>query len=94
MAVNHLKELQGGYVIAAEGKIIGELPLKVAGLISTLPSEQVQSITKQMLKQARDMGVPAYLDPFITLAFMALPVIPEIRLTDLGLFDVTSFKLI
>lgn len=94
LAVNHLKELQGGYVIAAEGKIIGELPLKVAGLISTLPSEQVQSITKQMLKQASDMGVPAYLDPFITLAFMALPVIPEIRLTDLGLFDVTSFKLI
>lgn len=94
MAVNHLKTIQGGYVIASRGEIIGELPLQVAGLISTLPSDQVQSITKEMLRQARVMGVPAYLDPFITLSFMALPVIPEIRLTDLGLFDVTSFKLI
>lgn len=94
LAVNHLKEIQGGYVIVAGGKIVGELPLKVAGLISILPSEQVQRITKEMLTRARTMGVPDYLDPFITLSFMALPVIPEIRLTDLGLFDVTNFKLI
>ncbi|NLP27286.1 MAG: adenine deaminase [Clostridia bacterium] len=94
LAVNRLKEIQGGYVIASKGKIIGELPLQVAGLISTLPSEKVQSITKEMLALARAMGVPAYLDPFITLSFMALPVIPEIRLTDLGLFDVEKFDLI
>lgn len=93
-AVNYLKRIQGGYVIASKGKVIAELPLEVAGLISVLPGDNVQSITKNMLSIARNMGVPNYLDPFITLSFMALPVIPEIRLTDLGLFDVEKFQLI
>lgn len=47
-----------------------------------------------MLEIARKMEVPEYVDPFITLSFMALPVVPQIRLTDLGLFDVEEFKFI
>jgi adenine deaminase len=93
-AVNRLKQIQGGYVITSKGRVVGELPLEVCGLISTLPSNTVQNITKNMHIIARNMGVPDYLDPFTTLSFMALTVIPELRLTDLGLFDVEKFNLI
>ncbi|MDP4090483.1 MAG: adenine deaminase, partial [Bacillota bacterium] len=65
LAVNHIKQIQGGYVIASKGRIIGELPLKVCGLISMLPGEVVRNITKNMLINARNMGVPGTLDPFI-----------------------------
>ncbi|MGO1043645.1 adenine deaminase [Clostridioides difficile] len=94
VAVNYLRDIQGGYVIVSNGKVLAHLSLQVAGLISTLPAEEVQETTDNMLKIARKMGVPKYVDPFITLSFMALPVIPKIRLTDLGLFDVEEFKFI
>ncbi|MDB0441161.1 adenine deaminase [Clostridioides difficile] len=94
VAVNYLRDIQGGYVIVSNGKVLAHLSLQVAGLISTLPAEEVQKTTDNMLKIARKMGVPKYVDPFITLSFMALPVVPKIRLTDLGLFDVEEFKFI
>ncbi|MCC0684482.1 adenine deaminase [Clostridioides sp. ZZV14-6345] len=94
VAINYLKEIQGGYVIVSNGKVIAHLSLQVAGLISTLTAEEVQETTDNMLEIARKMGVPKYVDPFITLSFMALPVVPQIRLTDLGLFDVEGFKFI
>lgn len=93
-AVNRLIEIQGGYVLVSEGNVIGELPLQIAGLISTLPHKEVQTIINSMITAARNMGIPAETDPFITLSFLSLPVIPEIRLTDLGLFDVQKFSLI
>lgn len=94
VAINYLKEIQGGYVIVSNGKVLAHLSLQVAGLISTFKAEEVQEITDNMLEIARKMGVPEYVDPFITLSFMALPVVPQIRLTDLGLFDVEEFKFI
>lgn len=87
LAVNHLKTIQGGYVIASEGKILSALPLPLFGLMSTSPGEETSRIIADMQKTAHQMGIPEYFDPFITLSFMALPVIPEIRLTDRGLFD-------
>ena len=94
IAVNHMKKIQGGYAIVSKGEVVGELPLSVAGLISTLSGEQVQRIAKDMISTAREMGVLEGIDPFITLSFLALPVIPHIRLTDMGLFDVDSFEII
>lgn len=94
LAVNRLIELQGGYVLVSKGEILGELPLQVAGLISTLPAKEVQSIVTNMIAEARKLGVPESVDPFLTLSFLALPVIPQIRLTDLGLFDVEKFQLL
>ncbi|MEF9990879.1 MAG: adenine deaminase [Romboutsia sp.] len=94
LAIKHLKEIQGGYVIASNGEVVGELQLEIAGLMSRLSSEKVQEITSNMINIARKMGVPKHIDPFITLSFMALPVIPQVRITDLGLFDVDLFKLI
>ncbi|WP_195604235.1 adenine deaminase [Clostridium tyrobutyricum] len=93
-AMNYLKELQGGYVIASEGKVIESLPLPIGGLISNLSAGEVQKKTKIMIDIARNMGVDEGIDPFITLSFMALPVIPEIRLTDKGLVNVKKFMFI
>lgn len=93
-AVNYLKELQGGYVIASEGKVIASLPLPIGGLISNLSAGEVQKKTKIMIDIAKNMGVDEGIDPFITLSFMALPVIPEIRLTDKGLVNAKKFKFI
>lgn len=94
LAINRIKEISGGYVLSSNGKILGDLPLEVAGLMSTQSADQVKTQTKKLIDLAYEMGIPNYLDPFISLSFLALPVIPEIRLTDFGLFDVNSFSFI
>ena len=91
LAVNRLREIGGGYVLCAGGEVRGEVPLRIAGLMSTEPWETVREATAAILKQASGMGIPYHVDPFITLSFLALPVIPELRLTDRGLFDVVRF---
>lgn len=94
LAVNRLRETGGGYVLVQRGRIVGEVPLVVAGLMSTAPAEEVQEATGRIIKTATSMGIPYYIDPFISLSFMALPVIPALRLTDKGLFDAEAFRLI
>lgn len=91
-AVNYLKKIQGGYVIASGGKVAAALPLKVCGLLSKEPKETIEKTAGEMLTLAREMGVEEGIDPFITLSFMALPVIPNLRLLDTGLFDVEKFE--
>ena len=93
-AINALKEIQGGYVIASGGKVIDVLPLKLAGLMSVEDAASVQKQIGKMVDIARKMGVSDGADPFTTLSFMALTVIPEIRLTEKGMFDVTQMKFI
>ncbi len=92
-AVKEIERLQGGLAAVAGGKVLASLSLPIAGLLSTEPLEDVVRKTEQLERVARDLGaaLPA---PFATLSFLALPVIPELRLTDLGLVDVTRFKLI
>jgi len=58
------------------------------------PAAEVRRRLEILLKRAKDLGVPGNIDPFITLSFMALPVIPSLKLTDKGLFDVNSFKFV
>lgn len=92
-AIKEIERLQGGIVVAAGGQILGRLPTPIAGLLSEEPLEKVVSALTELQEIARQLGcvLPA---PFATLSFMALPVIPELRLTDLGLVDVNEFKLI
>ena len=90
LAVNHLQKTGGGYALAAGGRILGALALPVGGLMSEAPWEQTRDETNAILKQAAKMGIPYHVDPFISLSFMALPVIPSLRLTDRGLFDVDT----
>ena len=94
LAINHLKEIGGGYVLTGGGKILGALPLRVGGLMSTAPWEEIQAGAGAILERAKAMGIPYHVDPFTSLSFLALPVIPELRLTDRGLFDVTAFSLV
>ena len=92
-AVKEIERLQGGLVVAAGGKVLASLALPVAGLLSDEPLEVVVSKLEELEQLARDLGtrLPS---PFATLSFLALPVIPELRLTDLGLVDVNEFKLV
>ncbi len=92
-AAKELARVQGGYTIVEDGKVLGTLPLPVAGLMSLLPAGELIPALEQMLALARAQGVREGIDPFITLSFLALPVIPELRLTDLGMFDVDAFAL-
>jgi len=92
-AVEEVSRLQGGLVVCARGKILASLPLPVAGLLSFEPLEVVAAQFEKVERTGASLGKlpPA---PFSILSFLALPVIPELRLTDLGLVDVTRFELI
>ncbi|MBI2852094.1 MAG: adenine deaminase [Chloroflexi bacterium] len=92
-AVKEIERLHGGLVVAAGGKVLTSLPLPVAGLLSPEPLEDVAGKLDQLEKAAAGLGVKVR-SPFSVLSFVALPVIPELRLTDLGLVDVMQFSLI
>ncbi len=92
-AVKEIERLHGGLVVAAGGKILASLALPIAGLLSDEPLETVVDKLEKLEQIARDLGATLP-SPFSTLSFLALPVIPELRLTDLGLVDVNEFKLI
>lgn len=84
-AVKELEKNGGGYVIIQNGQVEGLLDLPVMGLISDAGYEEVNDKLEQMILKAHSMGVPEEMEPFITLSFMALPVIPEIRITPRGI---------
>jgi len=92
-AIEEINRLQGGLVVCANLEILASLPLPIAGLLSPEPLDVVVSQHEVVERTASSMGnlPPA---PFALLSFLALPVIPEIRLTDLGLVDVKNFKLL
>jgi len=92
-AVKEVERLRGGLVVAVDGKVLASLALPVAGLLSDEPLEVVVAGLEKLEQLAVDLGtmLPS---PFAALSFLALPVIPELRLTDLGLVDVNEFRLI
>jgi adenine deaminase len=92
-AIQEIQRLQGGIVAVAEGKVLASLGLPIAGLLSDEPLETVVARLGKLEQTARELGsrLPS---PFAALSFLALPVIPELKLTDLGLVDVTEFRLI
>lgn len=92
LAINELKRVNGGYTIVHCGKILDTLEFPIAGLMSDQPADYVEAKLKAMMDKAFELGINKDIDPFIALSFLALPVIPEIRVTDQGLFDVTEFK--
>ena len=92
-AVKELARLNGGLVATAGGEVLASLALPIAGLLSDEPLEVVVAGLAELERVARDLGATLP-SPFAALSFLALPVIPELRLTDLGLVDVNAFKLI
>ncbi|MDQ0428734.1 adenine deaminase [Planomicrobium stackebrandtii] len=91
-AVEALHKLKGGLAIVQEGKILASLSLGIAGLMSEEPFpavyEQLKTLDQSLLK----IGAPTHFNAFLTLSFLSLPVIPHLKLTDCGLFDVASFQ--
>ncbi len=92
-AIRELERLQGGLAIADGGQILGSLALPIAGLLSEEPLERVVQKLEELKGITATLGC-TLAAPFATLSFLALPVIPELRLTDLGLVDVMAFKLL
>ncbi|MEH7124898.1 adenine deaminase [Bacillus sp. JJ1773] len=91
-AINLTREMNGGLVVVQNGDILASLPLPVAGLMSNLNYETVNERINELNKALMTIGCSMEFNPFVTLSFLALPVIPELKLTDIGLFDVKTFK--
>jgi adenine deaminase len=89
IAANCIRDMQGGWAIALDGKVIGNLPLSIAGLMSNLDAATLAENIHEIQALAREMGVKEGIDPFLTMAFVSLPVIPKLRVTTTGLFDVS-----
>ena len=92
LAVNRLREIGGGLIIVSEGEVRATVPLAIAGLMSDRDAVVVNSQIKQLHFWIRELGIPEEFSVFMILAFMSLPVIPELRLTDRGLVDVSRFE--
>jgi len=92
-AVREIERLQGGLVVTDGGRVVASLALPIAGLLSGEPLEKVVAGLESVERAAAGLGT-GLTSPFATLSFVALPVIPELRLTDLGLVDVNEFRLI
>lgn len=93
-AVHELQRIQGGITIIDQGNVLKSLPLPLAGLMSDQDIHVVEAELTILKKLARKLGVYEAFDPFLTLAFLSLPVIPSLKLTDLGLVDVKQFKVV
>jgi adenine deaminase len=92
IAIETMKEIDGGLVVVNQGEVIGSLSLPVGGLMSTKGFRTVNNELNQLKRALAHLGFQAQFNPFLTLSFLTLPVIPSLKLTDLGLFDVESFQ--
>ncbi|MGQ4912945.1 MAG: adenine deaminase [Candidatus Thorarchaeota archaeon] len=92
-AAVQIVRMQGGIALAKDGKITESLPLPIAGLMSDRPIEEVSEKIQDLKEAASKLGTPLD-EPFMAMAFLSLPVIPKLKITDLGLVDVERFRLI
>ena len=93
LAANRLKDIEGGFVVTRDGKVCAELALPIAGLMSLRSFEEVQTDLVALRAAAKSLGVTLE-EPFLQLAFLALPVIPHLKITDHGMVDVDRFEVI
>jgi adenine deaminase len=91
MAANRLGQIEGGFVVVEGGRVMAELALPVAGLMSLEPFEVVRDTLIGLRAAARSLGVTLE-EPFLQLAFLCLPVIPHLKITDHGMVDVDRFE--
>jgi adenine deaminase len=90
-AVRAVESMKGGLAAVRDGKILAALPLPIGGLMSEKPLADVAKGWEEMLNAARELGCPLP-EPFMVLSFLALPVIPDLKITDQGLVDVNRFE--
>ena len=92
-AVNRLREIEGGFAVADGGRVVAELPLAVAGLMSLSSFEDVRERLIPLRAAAKGLGV-TLAEPFLQVAFLPLPVIPHLKITDRGLVDVDRMEFV
>ncbi|WP_287713752.1 adenine deaminase [Blautia sp.] len=92
LAVRELIRTQGGYTLVHRHQVYETLELPIMGLMTDMGFEKANEKLERMILKAHEMGVPQGMDPFIALSFMALPVIPEIRITPRGMYSVTDSR--
>jgi len=88
VAANEIRRLQGGIVIVENGKVFDSLPLPIMGLISNESLDNVSAKIERLKNKAYEMGVYKDIDPFVTLSFLSLPVIPKLRIIPRGLVSI------
>ena len=93
LAVNHLRDIGGGFVVVRDGVVLADLPLPIAGLMSDRSFEDVRDALLPLRKAARSLGTTLP-EPFLQVAFLPLPVIPHLKISDRGLVDVDEFRLL
>jgi adenine deaminase len=93
VAVNRLGAIEGGFVVVEGGRVLAEIALPVAGLMSLMPFDSIRASLVSLRAAARGLGV-VLPEPFLQVAFLPLPVIPHLKITDKGLVDVDRFALI
>ncbi len=93
-AATELLKNNGGYTLVENTTVLRTLPLPICGLMSDKPADKLIKELEEIKHLAHQQGVQPDIDPFISLSFMALPVIPKIRITDMGIFDTVNFKFI
>lgn len=94
LACNKIKEIGGGIVIVNEGNLISHLKLEIGGLITNRSTKEVIKDLSKLHLEIKKLCPNINFNPFLTLSFLSLPVIPEIKITDKGIFDVNNFKFI
>ena len=93
VALNELRVMGGGFIVVSSGKVLAKVCLSIAGLMSLNSHQEIKSGIEDLKIAFKSLGIELN-EPFIQLAFLALPVIPELKLTDNGLVDVKTFKFI
>ncbi|MCW7075954.1 MAG: adenine deaminase [Candidatus Syntrophoarchaeum sp.] len=92
-AIKGIEKMEGGQIVVRDGEVLAKLELPIAGLISDRPLKEVSRKLTELKRACKKLGCKLK-DPFMTLSFMALPVIPSLKLTDRGLFDVERFEFV
>ncbi len=92
-AIQSVVEMRGGMAAAVDDRVLARMPLPIAGLMSDQPIEVVREQMEQLVRVSHDLGSRLH-DPFMAMSFLALPVIPALKITDKGLVDVTRFQLV
>lgn len=93
-AGNRVREMGGGCVVVKDGAILSEMPLPIAGLMWDTPAEEVAKRNQELRESVHLLGVPPEIEPFMSMAFVSLPVIPHLKLTTKGLVDVNAQEIV
>lgn len=93
-AANRVRGLGGGMVVVRKGSVVAEMPLPYAGIMTDSPASDVAKQNEAVRESVHALGVPSDIEPFMTMAFVSLPVIPKIKMTTHGLFNSESWSIV